>query len=175
VRPYRLPLHLKLCTPTCRTVFHAFSVLLRVLAFHVNGKPDNDRPRNADKQIGGVQARRDTGKGGGKARPKLQELFACVCAGGKAYCCAYLVKQIDKEQIGQVEDKQLFDFLLHSDTSLSLFFTLSRCAFKPAAFSFREESSLRIEGFFSCVSFFAENSLKAAVSTSASRPLKNTR
>ena len=102
-------LHLKLCTPTCRTVFHAFSVLLRVLAFHVNGKPDNDRPRNADKQIGGVQARRDTGKGGGKARPKLQELFACVCAGGKAYCCAYLVKQIDKEQIGQVEDKQLFD------------------------------------------------------------------
>ena len=31
------------------------------------------------------------------------------------------------------------------------------------------------EGFFSCVSFFAENSLKAAVSTSASRPLKNTR
>ena len=44
-----------------------------------------------------------------------------------------------------------------------------------AAFSFREESSLRIEGFFSCVSFFAENSLKAAVSTSASRPLKNTR
>ena len=79
------------------------------------------------------------------------------------------------EQIRQIEDKQLFNFLLHSDTSLSLFFTLSRCAFKPAAFSFREESSLRIEGFFSCVSFFAENSLKAAVSTSASRPLKNTR
>ena len=79
------------------------------------------------------------------------------------------------EALRQIEDKQLFDFMLHSDTSLSLFFTLSRCTVKPAAFSFREESSLRIEGFFSCVSFFAENSLKAAVSTSASRPLKNTR
>ena len=43
------------------------------------------------------------------------------------------------------------------------------------AASLSVESSFRIEGFFSCVSFFAENSLKAAVSTSASRPLKNTR
>ena len=34
----------------------------------------------------------------------------------------------------------------------------------------RQESSLRIEGFFSCVSFFAENSLKAAVSTSRPVP-----
>lgn len=114
-------------------------------------------------------------KAAAKPVPSCKSFSLASAPGGKAYCCAYLVKQIDKEQIGQVEDKQLFDFLLHSDTSLSLFFTLSRCAFKPAAFSFREESSLRIEGFFSCVSFFAENSLKAAVSTSASRPLKNTR
>ena len=34
--------------PTGRTVLHAFAVFLRVFAFHVNGKPDNDRPRNAD-------------------------------------------------------------------------------------------------------------------------------
>ena len=103
---YRVDIRLYIlrAAPTRGTVLRAFSVFLRVFAFHVNGKPDNDRPRNADKQIGGVQARRDTGKGGGKARPKLQELFACVCAGGKAYRCAYLVKQIDKEQIGQVED-----------------------------------------------------------------------
>ena len=44
-----------------------------------------------------------------------------------------------------------------------------------AAFSLRETISLLIEGFCPCVSFFAENSLKAAVSASASRPLKNTR
>ena len=50
-----------------------------------------------------------------------------------------------------------------------------RSAFLPCAASLSVESSFRIEGFFSCVSFFAENSLKAAVSTSASRPLKKTR
>ena len=55
---------------------------------------------------------------------------------------------------------------LHSDTSLSLFLTFARSAFLPCAASLRVESSFRIEGFFSCVSFFAENSLKAAVSTS---------
>ena len=67
------------------------------------------------------------------------------------------------------------DVRLHSDTSLSLFLTFARSAFLPCAASLRVESSFRIEGFFSCVSFFAENSLKAAVSTSASRPLKKTR
>lgn len=67
--------------------------------------------------------------------------------------------------------------------SLQIFFelmlrynlTFARSAFLPCAASLRVESSFRIEGFFSCVSFFAENSLKAAVSTSASRPLKKTR
>ena len=34
---------------TCATVFHAFPVLLRVLALDVDNQPDNDRPRNADK------------------------------------------------------------------------------------------------------------------------------
>ena len=43
------------------------------------------------------------------------------------------------------------------------------CARRKAA------SAFRIEDFCSCVSFFAENSLKAAVRASASRPLKNTR
>ena len=37
------------------------------------------------------------------------------------------------------------------------------------------DKSFRMEGFFSWESCFAENSLKAAVITSASRPLKNTR
>ena len=37
------------CPPTCRAVFHAFPVLLRVLALDVDNQPDNDRPGNADK------------------------------------------------------------------------------------------------------------------------------
>lgn len=87
----------------------------------------------------------------------------------------YHIKEPDKEQIGEIEDKQLLDFRLHNSRPLSLFFTFSRCAFLPCAASLRLVSSFRIEGFLSCVSFFAENSLKAAVSTSASRPLKKTR
>ena len=39
----------------------------------------------------------------------------------------------------------------------------------------KEISAFRIEGFCSLFSFFAENSLKAAVRASASRPLKKTR
>ena len=38
---------LRLCTSTCAAVFHAFPVLLRVLALDVDNQPDNDRPRNA--------------------------------------------------------------------------------------------------------------------------------
>lgn len=80
------------------------------------------------------------------------------------------------EDIGNVGKQQLFPVdSVHLAIPLSLFFTLSRCAFKAAAFSLRETISFRIEGFCSCVSFFAENSLKAAVSASASRPLKKTR
>ena len=37
------------CPPTGRAVFHAFPVLLRVLALDVDNQPDNDRPGNADK------------------------------------------------------------------------------------------------------------------------------
>ena len=35
------------CPPTGRAVFHAFPVLLRVLALDIDNQPDNDRPRNA--------------------------------------------------------------------------------------------------------------------------------
>ena len=37
--------------PTCRAVLHALTVFLCVLAFHIDRKPDNDSPDNADKQV----------------------------------------------------------------------------------------------------------------------------
>ena len=46
----------------------------------------------------------------------------------------------------------------HVRSILSLFLTCSRCAFSAAAFCLKSDSSFRIEGFLSCVSFFAENS-----------------
>ena len=44
--------------PTCRAVLHAFAVFLRVLAFDVDGKPDDYRARNPDQQVGGVNTRK---------------------------------------------------------------------------------------------------------------------
>ena len=44
-------------SPSGRTVLHALAVFLRVLAFHINGKPDNCRACNPDQQVNGVQAR----------------------------------------------------------------------------------------------------------------------
>ena len=43
--------------PTCRAVLHALTVFLCVLAFHIDRKPDNDSPDNADKQIHRVKTR----------------------------------------------------------------------------------------------------------------------
>lgn len=42
---------------TCRAVLHALTVFLCVLAFHIDRKPDNDSPDNADKQIHRGKAR----------------------------------------------------------------------------------------------------------------------
>ena len=42
---------------TCRAVLHALTVFLCVLAFHIDRKPDNDSPDNADKQIHRVKTR----------------------------------------------------------------------------------------------------------------------
>ena len=48
--------------------------------------------------------------------------------------------------------------LLHISRPLSIFFTLSRAALSCFALSFAAARALRIEGFFSRFSFFAENS-----------------
>ena len=162
--------------PTGRAVFDTFAVFLRVLAFYIDNQPDKDSPHNTDKQIHTGKARKRICKGSGKAVCKGKHLAGQVSPRRKAYRLPDFIKEIHKEQIGNVGKQQLFPVdSVHLAIPLSLFFTLSRCAFRAAAFSLRETISLRIEGFCSCVSFFAENSLKAAVSASASRPLKNTR
>ena len=58
-------------SPAGGTVLNALTVFLRVLAFHVDNKPDNHRPGNADQQVSGVEAGRGTGKSSGKALPKM--------------------------------------------------------------------------------------------------------
>ena len=95
--------------------------------------------------------------------------------GCKAHRLAELIKEIHEQQIRKVEDENLLQVNRHNSTPRSLVLTFSRWRCWALACCFACSSSLRIEGFFSFSRLIAENSRKAAVMTSASRPLKNTR
>ena len=110
-----------------------------------------------------------------KALAQMQELFRGVKAGRKAYRLAELVKEIDKQTIREVGEQLFLPVNRHNSTPRSLVLTFSRWRCWALDCCFACSSSLRMEGFFSFSRFFAENSRKAAVMMSASRPLKNTR
>ena len=109
-----------------------------------------------------------------KALAQMQELFRGVKAGCKAHRLAELIKEIHEQQIRKVEDENLLQVNRHNSTPRSLVLTFSRWRCWALACCFACSSSLRIEGFFSFSRLIAENSRKAAVMTSASRPLKDT-
>lgn len=70
-----------------------------------------------------------------------------------------LLDGMSDKGIGDIRKYQLFVVdLLHISRPLSIFFTLSRAALSCFALSFAAARALRIEGFFSRFSFFAENS-----------------
>ena len=110
-----------------------------------------------------------------KALAQMQELFRGVKAGRKAHRLAELIKEIHEQQIREVGEQLFLPVNRHNSTPRSLVLTFSRWRCWALACCFACSNSLRIEGFFSFSRFFAENSRKAAVMTSASRPLKNTR
>ena len=110
-----------------------------------------------------------------KALAQMQELFRGVKAGRKAHRLAELVKEIDKQKILEVGEQLFLPVNRHNSTPRSLVLTFSRWRCCALVCCFACSSSLRMEGFFSFSRFFAENSRKAVVMTSASRPLKNTR
>ena len=110
-----------------------------------------------------------------KAMAQMQELFRGVKAGRKAHRLAELIKEIHEQKIREVEDEKLLQVNRHNSTPRSLVLTFSRWRCWVLTCCFACSSSLRMEGFFSFFRFFAENSRKAAVMMSASRPLKNTR
>lgn len=126
-------------------------------------------------QVQRMQAGRRIRKRLRKVLAQMQELFRGVKAGRKAHCLAELIKEIHEQQIRDVGKQFLFPVNRHNSTPRSLVLTFSRWRCWALACCFACSSSLRIEGFFSFSRFFAENSRKAAVITSASRPLKNTR
>ena len=126
-------------------------------------------------QVQRMQAGQPRRKRPRKALAQMQELFRGVKAGRKAHRLAELVKEIDKQKILEVGEQLFLPVNRHNSTPRSLVLTFSRWRCWALACCFAWFSSLRMEGLFSFSRFFAENSRKAAVITSASRPLKNTR
>ena len=146
-------------SPSGRAVLRALAVFLRVFPFDIDYQADNHRTDNADKQIQRVNARQGVFKGCGKSLCDIQYLCGNIRAGGKPHRLSDFIKEIDKEHIGDIRKYQLFVVdLLHISRPLSIFFTLSRAALSCFALSFAAARALRIEGFFSRFSFFAENS-----------------
>ena len=164
--------------PADRAVFDTLAVLLRVLALDIYRQPDENRTENVDADIQHMKAGRRAGKGRLKALSDMQQLFRDVRPRCQPHRLAELIKEIHEEQIRQIRQKIFFEFILHRSTLRSLVLTFSPCSCSlccvldcSCAFS----SLRRMEGAFSQLMFLAENSRKAAVITSASRPLKNTR
>ena len=90
--------------PTCRAVLHALAVFLCVLAFHIDRKPDNDRPDNADKQIHRVQSSAAAFE---KAAEKPLPKWKAACRRGPApgesrTACPTLSKRYTKSRYGGV-------------------------------------------------------------------------
>ena len=126
-------------------------------------------------QVQRMQAGQPRRKRPRKALAQMQELFRGVKAGRKAHRLAELVKEIDKQKILEVGEQLFRPVNRHNSIPRSLVLTFSRWRCCALVCCFACSSSLRMEGFFSFSRFFAENSRKAVVMTSASRPLKNTR
>lgn len=126
-------------------------------------------------QVQRMQAGQPRRKRPRKALAQMQELFRGAKAGRKAHRLAELVKEIDKQKILEVGEQLFLPVNRHNSTPRSLVLTFSRWRCCALVCCFACSSSLRMEGFFSFSRFFAENSRKAVVMTSASRPLKNTR
>ncbi len=126
-------------------------------------------------QVQRMQAGQPRRKRPRKALAQMQELFRGVKAGRKAHRLAELVKEIDKQKILEVGEQLFLPVNRHNSIPRSLVLTFSRWRCCALVCCFACSSSLRMEGFFSFSRFFAENSRKAVVMTSASRPLKNTR
>ena len=160
--------------PTGAAVFLAFAVFLGIFPLEIHHQPQGSGTGNADQQVKGVDAGGSIGKGRRTAVHEMQQLFRQVHACRQPVCLPQLPEQVNENQVREIGQDQLFYLWFHSDSPLSLTFSLARCWVLAAAFCFRADRALRIEGRFSRFSFLAVNSLNACSMLSASLALKIT-
>src|SRR5699024_3372614 len=161
--------------PSGRTILHVVAVFLGVFAFQVHRQPQRRAAANPHGQVQRVQAGPPAAQSYRQCGEKRKHLGRNVCAGGKPPGFPQVGGKQAQQDIGQVQQDQLFHIqLLHRSGSFlwarsttALFTSSLNCA----SFSSTDGRSLRS----AFLTFFWVYSEKAAVSASASRPLKKIR
>ncbi|MPM90932.1 hypothetical protein SDC9_138055 [bioreactor metagenome] len=159
--------------PAGGAIFHVFTELLGVPASDVDRQPEGGCEKDAHGQIRRMKAGQRRGKGSCEAVHQVKELSGSVRACGQPPRLSELGGKQCNEQIWQIHQEQPFCFCVHRVRSCSLCFTRSMVFTLTS--SLNCWSRERTEGLFARSIVFAVNSVKAAVSASASRPLKKTR
>ena len=163
-------------SPSCAAVLDILPKLPRVLPLDVDGKPDEQGGGNAHAQVDGVKAGKRGLKRGGESLHDVQRLLREVRAGSQPRRLPQLGGKERDKDIGEVGKQELlYVDLLHSSSPLSLLRDLS--GVRDSTFALSARSCSSTEGL-SCearLTSFAVYSRNAAVSASASLPLKKTR
>lgn len=131
---------------------------------------------NADEQVNRMEAGQRICKCCPEVGKASGELVDQLSSGSKSEHRSNFVHEIEREHIREVEKNEAFgvELLFHSSTPRSLVLTLTFSLCLALDCSCSWESLRRREGLSFCLTVLAENSLKACVITSTSRPLKNT-
>ena len=161
--------------PSCAAVLNALAIFLCILALGIHRQPNNDRPGDTRQQVQRMQTWQPEENASVKPWLKCRNFSEASRPGARRTAWQSLSKRYTNSRYGRLGISFFFQSNRHNSTPRSLVLTFSRWRCWALDCCFACSSSLRMEGFFSFSRFFAENSRKAAVITSASRPLKNTR
>src|SRR5699024_8597396 len=113
--------------PTGAAVFLALAVFLGVLAFAVHHEPQGGGTGDADQQVKSVEAGGGVCKGRRTTVHEVQQLFRQVHACRQPVCLPQFPEQVNENQVREIGEDQFFYFWFHSDSPLSLTFSLARC------------------------------------------------
>ena len=100
-------LHLKLCTPSCRSVFFALPELLAVLALDIDRQLEQRTGNQTDEQINGMKAGKRICKGSAEHGKAVCQLVDELCAGSETKYGGNLIRKVEGEDIRKVQKNEL--------------------------------------------------------------------
>ena len=115
-------LHLKLCTPTGRAILHAVTVLLGVFTFEIHRQTQASTAAQPHQQIQRVQAGPETLQRPRQDSKQGKEFLRSICPLSQSPCLPEVGSKQPHQEIGQVQQNELFDvkLLFHRSSSFRL-------------------------------------------------------